>query len=152
MRKFALLIAMIMASGPAYAEFMAHDVEARLGIGDRPGVMFVSLHNMGEATELVAAESASFERIELHTHEHENGMMRMVKVETFTLPANSTLELKPGGDHLMLFGYSGAVGNEVTVNLRFADGRTLDVSAITETRGKKMHKMKMQGHSGHHGH
>ena len=32
--------------------------------------------------------------------------MRMVKVDDFAIPANGMLALKPGGHHLMLFGFN----------------------------------------------
>ena len=34
-------------------------------------------------------------------------MMRMVQVDDFAVPANNNLTLKPGGHHLMLFGFNG---------------------------------------------
>ncbi len=154
--KTCLFAAVMMITAlPAYAEIMVHDVTARLGIGDRPGVMFAMLHNKGAASAVVSAQSRSFERIELHTHQHgENGMMRMVKVDAFEIAANGMLKLQPGGDHLMLFGYRGASGDEVTVTLNFADGRTVDLSATMQARQKNRHQMKMQNkmedHSGHH--
>ena len=59
--------------------------EIKLGIGERPGVMFAMLHNKGAATRLVSVASPAFERIELHTHRTTpNGMMRMVKVDDFS--------------------------------------------------------------------
>lgn len=153
MKKIVFGAAMILAALPAYADMMVHDISVRLGIGDRPGVMFATLHNKGAATSLIAADSPAFERIELHTHQHTaDGMMRMVKVERFDIPAEGMLSLKPGGDHLMLFGFRGETGDNVTITLTFADGRTLAVSGKTEARKKKSHKMKMNGHGGHHGH
>ncbi len=156
MKTSLIAAVMMMTALPAYAQMAAHDVTARLGIGERPGVMFAMLHNKGAATSVIGAQSPSFERIELHTHQHgDNGMMRMVKVDRFDIAANGMLKLQPGGDHLMLFGYRGETGDEVTVTLRFADGNTLDLSAKTKARQKNSHKMKMDktsGHSGHHGH
>lgn len=51
-------------------------------------------------TRIVGAKSDIAERIELHTHSHENGIMRMRQTDGFTLPAT----LNPTGDHVMLFG------------------------------------------------
>lgn len=138
----------LLACMPARAEMMAMHPEIRLGIGERPGVMFAMLHNKGEATRLVSAASPAFARIELHTHRTTpNGMMRMVQVDDFAVPANGMLTLKPGGHHLMLFGFNGQKGENVPVTLKFADGRAVTVTAAPSQRAKtgdkKMH---------HHGH
>ena len=114
----------LLAFMPARAEMMAMQPEIRLGIGDRPGVMFAMLHNKGAATRLVSAESPAFARIELHTHRTTpNGMMRMEQVGDFAVPANGMLALKPGGHHLMLFGFNGQKGENVPVTLQFDDGQ-----------------------------
>ena len=42
--------------------------------------------------------------IELHEHTMNNGMMKMQKIKNIKLPANSTVQLKPGGLHIMLLG------------------------------------------------
>ena len=47
-------------------KMMAMHPEIRLGIGERPGVMFAMLHNKGAATRLVSAASPAFARIERH--------------------------------------------------------------------------------------
>lgn len=141
MRKLIVLfMASLLLSLPVRAEMMAMQPSIKLGIGDRPGVLFATIHNKGAATRLISADSDAFARIELHTHQTgANGMMRMVQVEDFAVPANGKLALKPGGHHLMLFGFQGKHGADVAVTLRFADGRTVRVSAAPSQRDKKHH-------------
>ena len=138
----------LFALMPARAEMMAMQPEIRLGISGRPGVMFAMLHNKGAATRLVSAASPAFTRIELHTHRTTpNGMMRMVQVDDFAIPANSMFALKPGGHHLMLFGFNGQKGENVLVTLKFADGRTVTVAATPSQRAKNGDtKMYHHGH------
>ena len=140
----AVFSSILFAFMPARAEIMAMQPEIRLGIGDRPGVMFATLHNKGAATRLVSVASPAFARIELHTHSTTpNGMMRMVQVDDFAVPANGLFALKPGGHHLMLFGFNGQKGKNVPVTLKFADGRAVTVTAApsqrSKTGDKKMH-------------
>ncbi|MAI50318.1 MAG: hypothetical protein CML78_00505 [Rhodobiaceae bacterium] len=118
---------------------MAMQPQIKLGIGARPAVMFVHLHNKGAATRLIGAKSDAFERIELHTHEMNGGMMRMVAVTDFAVPANGMLHLKPGGHHLMMFGFRGAAGQAVSVTLSFANGDELTVEAVPSARAKTHH-------------
>ena len=44
----------------------------------------------------------------LHTTTHNNGMVGMNETDGFALPAGQTLVFKPGGDHIMLMGVTGA--------------------------------------------
>lgn len=131
------------------AAVMAHHASLTLGIGDRPAALHVTLMNKTTNTKrLVAAESSAFARMELHTHEKSDGMMRMVQVDGYDVPAKGKLEMSHGGDHLMGFGFTGQAGDMVTVTLRFADGATLDFTV--EAKARKKHGGKMGGH--HHGH
>ena len=153
MKAYFVIAALMLAALPARAEVLAHDVTARLGIGERPGVLFAAFHNNGEATRMIAAESPSFSHIELHTHEHmDDGMMRMKKVDAFPIPADGMVKLQPGGDHLMLFGFNGRPGDRVTITVRFADGRSTEITTVPQQRQKKSKDMKMDKHHGHHGH
>ena len=144
----AVFTSTLFAFMPARAEMMAMQPEIRLGIGERPGVMFAMLHNKGAATRLVSAASPAFARIELHTHRTTpNGMMRMVKVDDFAIPANGMLVLKPGGHHLMLFGFNGQTGENVSVTLQFDDGRAVTVNVALSQRAKTSDKkMHQHGH------
>lgn len=141
------LLAACLTLSPVLADIMVSDARIKLGIGARPAAMHGLIMNHSDTnTALVSAKSPSFSRIELHTLEmNENAMMRMVKVESFGLPANGTIELKPAGKHLMLFDYRGQAGETVAVTLIFANGEQKTVTVPTSARGKH------QGHMGHHG-
>lgn len=84
---------------------------------------FVVLRNAGDAADrLVAATSPDAERVEIHTLETEHGVMRMRhRVDGLPLPAGQTVELAPGGDHLMLVAPRRrfAEGEQVTIDLTF---------------------------------
>ena len=138
LRLCGLMLALpLFLASPAQAEIMGMQPRLKLGIGARPAVMFLTVHNKGAATQLTGAESAAFERIELHTHEMNGGMMRMVKRDNLPVPAN----------HLMLFGLKTGQAEPVTVTLIFADGRTLDVTAKPTKRAKPTaDKMRHHGH------
>lgn len=131
---------------PARADIMVSKPVVNLGIGDRPSSLHGHIMNHGDTTvRLVAAESPSFDHIELHTHEMKDGMMKMIKVDGYDVPAGQGLMLKAGAEHLMLFGRTGDTTETVKVTLIFADGRRVAVSAPTRARKKS-------GHHGHHGH
>lgn len=65
---------------------------------------FVTISNPGDRDiELVDGESPKFARVEFHTMSMDEGMMRMRRLDSLTVPAGETVELAPRGLHLMLF-------------------------------------------------
>lgn len=81
------------------------------------------------ALQLVSAQSPLFARVELHQHSHKDGMMRMEQVSAIDIAAGATVELAPGGLHLMLFEPQAelAPGMPVPLTLSFAGGQQLQV-------------------------
>lgn len=64
---------------------------------------FMRLDNKGPATRLISASSPISERVEIHTHLHENGVMKMRRIDGIELAQGQSVILEPGGDHLMMF-------------------------------------------------
>lgn len=81
---------------------------------------------------VVSATSDAAERIELHETVEEDGEMVMREIDGgFVIPAGGSLDLEPGGSHLMFMGLTGPLepGAEVTVTLTFDDDSTLEFAA-----------------------
>jgi copper(I)-binding protein len=95
------------------------------------GALFVSIDNQGEADHLVAAHADIADTVELHTHIHEDGLMKMVEVANIEVPAAGTLELKPGSYHIMLIGLRQPLveGERFTARLEFARSGTVELEA-----------------------
>lgn len=70
----------------------------------RAGAAFMIIHNTGADEVLVSASAQVSDKVELHTHVHEGGVMKMRAVPRIPLPAGQTTELKPGGRHVMFLG------------------------------------------------
>ncbi|KAF0221208.1 MAG: hypothetical protein FD176_3226 [Rhodospirillaceae bacterium] len=68
------------------------------------GAAYLTLVGPENGDRLVSAASPVAEVVELHTHIEEDGIMRMRAVEAIPVPAGGTVELKPGGLHIMLIG------------------------------------------------
>ena len=73
---------------------------------------------------IVSASSPAAGVVELHTHIHDNGMMKMRRIEKIDIPAKGQTVLKPGGLHIMLINLKNNLkpGQEVSVTLKFSDG------------------------------
>lgn len=118
--------------------------------GQTTGVAFMGLMNYGEDDRLLAITSSVSDRIELHTHLHEDGIMKMRRVDGIDLPHHEAVDLKPGGLHVMLFNTSAALGDEVVLTLDFEKAEDLTVVAPVVMRGEMGNGEKDHGsHSGH---
>jgi copper(I)-binding protein len=89
---------------------------------------FMRLHNNGVKTvQLMAVSSDSAERVEIHAHRHNNGMMRMEKIDSVSLPAGGDFVFQPGDHHLMLINLKRPlrVGDSVRLKLEFSHAEPL---------------------------
>ena len=104
-RLWATLLAFLVLSPSARADIIISDLEFRAGIGARPGVIFGRLSSEGEEPDRLLAVESPNARIELHTHEMRENIMRMRRVEAFSLSPGTDLVLESGGHHLMVFDF-----------------------------------------------
>jgi copper(I)-binding protein len=92
---------------------------------------FGTLKNTGtETITLVRAESTAAQSVELHEMAMVDGAMVMQELDGgLQIPAGSSRELAPGGEHLMLMGLTGPLlpGDEFSVTLYFSDDSSIDV-------------------------
>jgi copper(I)-binding protein len=98
---------------------------------------YLSVRNSGkQADRLVGASVADAERVELHVSRIENDIARMREVKAFEIPAGATLNLQPGGSHLMLVGTKRAFkpGERVPIVLRFEKAGEIAVELAVESR------------------
>ncbi len=116
----------------------------------RNSAAFMTLHNSGPAVAIVDAESPVAEIVELHTHVHDNGVMRMRKIDKIDLPAGASVALQPGGLHVMMLGLKKDLndGDAVPVTLVFDDGSRKTIEAPVRMVMRPKMKMKGMDHSG----
>jgi len=113
--------------------------------GQPNSAAFMVLHNTGSATHaLVAAESPVAKVVELHTHTMDGGMMRMRQVDKIELPAGQSVQLQPGGLHVMLIGLNHPLApqEQVPLTLIYDDDSRQTVQAPV----RKVQAMMMMHH------
>lgn len=91
--------------------------------GAKAGAAFFTIHNKGGSDDvLVGADSGVAGKTEVHTHKHENGVMKMMPAGDVTVPAGGMAMMKPGGLHVMLMKLHGPLkeGDHFQVTLKFA--------------------------------
>lgn len=88
---------------------------------------FMTLSNTSKQQQTLVSASAPWAAvIEIHTHSHEGGVMRMRQIDKLDIPAGETVELKPGGLHLMLFKLQLPLADKLPMQLCFASNECLD--------------------------
>ena len=90
-------------------------------------------NNSNKTISLLSANSNIAKNVELHEHTMSNGMMKMQQVKDIKIPGNSTVELKPGGLHVMLLGLNKKIKPNETVDyitLNFSDKTSLKITNI----------------------
>ncbi len=150
MKKLLLSSALLLASHIALADVNVESAYIRaVPPGQMNSAAFMQLKNDGtDEISLVAAKSQVAKNVELHTHIHDNGVMRMRQINEISLPVGEAIMLQPGGMHIMLIGLTQnlSAGENIKLSLEFSDGSKqaleVPVQAIMpmEETGSKMHK------------
>ena len=99
------------------------------------GAVYFVLENRGEQPQrLVGAQTTRAEKTELHTHVHQNDMMKMQQIESVEVPASGKVEFKPGGNHLMMFGLKQPLvaGESFPITLQFENGGEITTEVSIE--------------------
>lgn len=127
--------AALFVATSAHAQVTVGDPWVRATVPQQSGTgAFMQLTSKTD-TALVQADSPVAKIVEVHEMAMENNVMKMRQVPRIALPAGQTVELKPGGYHIMLIDLHGQVkdGEQVPIKLTFeaSDGvrSTLDIQA-----------------------
>jgi periplasmic copper chaperone A len=133
-----LAAALLLSAGPAIAhDYRAGDIEighpwtratppsARVGGG------YLTLNNEGGSPDrLVGASSPVAGRVEIHSMDMTDGVMRMRRLpDGIAIPAGGTVELAPGGLHLMLVDLAAPIeeNGRVPLTLQFEHAGPVEI-------------------------
>lgn len=88
-------------------------------------------NNTDKNINLVSVSSDIADRVELHNHISEDGLMKMRQVETIMIQKHSSTSLQPGGYHVMFLGLKNdlVVGQSVNISLYFDNGEKVEIAA-----------------------
>jgi copper(I)-binding protein len=121
------LLSSLLIALPAAAQVTVADPWVRGTVaGQMATGAFMKLTSARDA-KLVEARSPVAGVVEIHEMAIVDNVMRMRAVPVLELPAGRTVELKPGGYHVML----------MDLKEPMAEGRTVPVTLIVETGGKR---------------
>jgi len=129
-----LMTAIFAACAPTQTEAEALQVSgAWVRPADVMSAAYLQITNNGRsAQQLVGVETAVAESAEIHETQMDGDLMKMRPVEAVQIPAGETVQLKPGGEHIMLVGLTTPLvaGDTIMLTLTFDSGATLEVEAV----------------------
>ena len=101
---------------------------------------FMKIDNSGAADQLLSASSPAAGEVQLHQMSMEGNVMKMGQVKDIAVPANGSVDLKPGGYHIMLMNIKAPlkVGETVPVKLKFAKAGEVEVKLPVNAVGSGM--------------
>ncbi|MHB1218489.1 MAG: copper chaperone PCu(A)C [Alphaproteobacteria bacterium] len=112
-----------------------HDAHARIMPGAKMGAAYLRITNASKETDrLVAVSTPVAGKAELHSVTDDNGVMKMRPVDGVAVKPGQTVELKPGGLHIMLTDVQGGLkpGDTVPLTLTFEKAGAKSVSASVD--------------------
>ena len=145
---FAILAAMLLC-GTA----LAHDYQVKaltvsnpFARATPPGAKvagaFMTIKNQGKETDrLVSASSPVAGLVEIHEMAMDGGMMKMRAIKGIDVKPGTTVELKPGGYHVMLEELKQPLkqGEQIPVALTFEKAGVVEVIVHVEAMGAAAH-------------
>jgi copper(I)-binding protein len=120
--------------------------------GQMGGGGFLKITGGPAADRLLSGSAPVSQVVELHTMNMEGDVMRMRQVQAIDVPAGGTVELKPGGMHLMFIGLKQPLkaGDTFPLTLRFE--KAGEVKVDVQITARPPAGAAAGGHGGHGNH
>jgi copper(I)-binding protein len=153
---WAILVLVVIMVAAGLARFIVADISAQesgdaaadtIAVSDlwiratppgaRTAAAYLYISNKGGNDRLLEVRSERARSVEIHATQEQSGMMRMSRLDSLAVPADSDLQLGPGGYHLMLVEISDTFvpGDSVLVTLIFEKAGAMDVHfAVRDAR------------------
>lgn len=144
MKHFALaLMTALTLGGAAHAHSVKKDTVEIIHphinepfAGAKTAAAYMAISNEGDAAiRLIGIETPAAKKASLHTTEHgSDGVARMKPIEAIDIPAGETVNLEPGGLHVMLMGLTAPLkqGDMVPATFLFEQGDPMAVEFMVD--------------------
>ena len=130
---FLLLSAVLCSAGALAQVAKVESAWARPTVaGQSAGGAYLKIFGGASPDRLLSASAAVAKHVELHTMEMDGSVMRMRHVDAVAVPAGQTVELKPGGLHVMFMGLAQPLqnGSSFPLTLRFEKAGNVTVQVL----------------------
>ena len=116
-----------------YAQVIVTNATVRLLPPGVPNTAaYFSIKNSSDTQQTLIAATADFAtKAEIHNHIQVGDMMRMQQQSEVAIQPGQTIQFKPGGLHIMLFGLKQPLreGQPVTISLQTKEGQSISFTA-----------------------
>lgn len=131
MKKYVLFLASLALSAFASEIKISNAYVLQTPPNAKNTALFLTItNNTNKDLALIKATSNQSDKVELHTHKHENHKMTMLKVDQIPIKAHASIELKRGGDHIMLFDSKIDSKTKIELVLYFDNGEVVKLKDI----------------------
>jgi copper(I)-binding protein len=117
MNKFLLILISIITSN-VYAEVKFNNAVIKNNFGKKVTAGFIEILSDEDLT-IKKIKSEFSQRIEIHSMEMENDVMKMRRIDSPKILKNKPFILKKGGNHLMIYDISKNLDEQKSVKLNF---------------------------------
>ena len=159
-RTLFVVVATIMMSGvnaiaAASDTFSFSEMQLRATVAGMPSsAAYLKISNNGVADDrLIAAKSAIAQRVEIHSMELDQGVMRMRAVDGgLAIAAGDSVTLAPGGLHIMLMGLTTDLAPDTQHEIILVFEKAGDIKITGTAKRPADIMMNMPGHDTSHNH
>lgn len=99
--------------------------------GQEVSAGYISITNLGDQDQILQSFSSSAaQMVQLHETTMSNGMMSMDRIDELVVPAGGSIDMQPGGLHLMIMGVDkeAFAGDSIDMQISFASGEVIDIN------------------------
>jgi len=143
MLRFVLILIFTLFSSVSLAgDISIYDISGMFSMRPDTGAVFMKIKNSGNMDDALIGAKTDIKDVVVELHDVKNG--QMFKIEKISLPAKSTVELKKGGLHIMLF----------NLPIELKEGEEFKLTLIFEKAGEVTVPVKLSSsrHEMHHHH
>ncbi|WP_304638716.1 copper chaperone PCu(A)C [Pseudomonas sp.] len=117
------------------------------------GAAYLTIHNRGAAGDrLIGVQTPAAGHAELHEHVHQDGLMKMQKLESISIDAGEEVSFEPGGYHVMLFDLKQPLteGTPFPLTLHFEKAGSVELEVEVRAPGATGNPRHSDDHHHHH--
>ena len=139
------VLALLLLAFPAIAQTPAIEPQNAWARATAPhaeaGGVFLTLTDRGLPDALIGASTPISASAEVHETVRDGDIMRMRATPSVPLPTGKSVELKPGGLHIMLMGLKQQLkpGDQFPLTLRFEHAQPVTVTVTVGAAGAAAH-------------
>lgn len=130
----SIILGAALLAGAAHAQVSVNGAWVRATVPAQKATGAFMHLQAAQDSKLVSASSSVARAVEVHEMTMQHDVMKMRQVPFVVLPAGKTVELKPGGYHLML----------LDLNKQVKDGDTVPLTLVFEGKNGKRQSVDIQ--------